>query len=44
MWFNLAATQGVETARENRDIVAEMMTVADVSKAQKLAREPALQS
>ncbi len=39
MWYNLAAAQGNETARENRDIVAESMMPADISKAQVLARE-----
>ena len=38
-WYNLAAVQGDKTAAENRDIVANKMTPADVSKAQKLARE-----
>jgi len=38
-WFNLAATQGDKVAVKNRDIVAMNMTPADVSKAQKLARE-----
>ncbi len=39
MWWNIAATSGYETASENRDIVAERMTPADISAAQKLARE-----
>ena len=39
MWYNLAAAQGNEMARENRDLIAEQMTPADISKAQKLARE-----
>ena len=39
MWWNLAAAQGIETARKGRDIVAERMTPADISKAQRLARE-----
>ena len=39
MWFNLAATQGNKTALKNRDIVAKDMTPADISKAQRLARE-----
>ncbi len=39
MWYNLAVAQGNETARENRDIIAALMTPADISKAQKLARE-----
>ncbi len=39
MWFNLAATQGHKNAATNRDRVAEHMTPADISKAQRLARE-----
>jgi len=39
MWFNLAASKGNETGRKNRDIIAKKMTPADVSKAQRLARE-----
>ena len=39
MWFNLAATQGDKDAAKNRDIVAKRMTPADISKAQRLARE-----
>ena len=39
MWSNLAAAKGNETGRKNRDIVAEKMTIADISKAQALARE-----
>ncbi len=39
MWFNLAASQGNETATENRDLLAERMTAADISEAQRLARE-----
>ncbi len=39
MWFNLAATQGHKNAATNRDRVAEHMTHADISKAQRLARE-----
>ncbi|MEE8533836.1 MAG: peptidoglycan-binding protein [Alphaproteobacteria bacterium] len=33
MWYNLAVAQGNETARENRDLRAEQMTPADISKA-----------
>jgi TPR repeat protein len=40
MWFNLAAAaSGNEKAVKNRDIAAKKMTAADVSKAQRLARE-----
>ena len=38
-WFNLAATKGDKDAAKYRDIVAKKMTPADVSKAQKLARQ-----
>ncbi len=40
MWFDLAATQGsTENAAENRDIAAEYMTPAQVTEAQRFARE-----
>ncbi len=44
MWFNLAASRlppGVEhdIAVKNRDIIVKMMTPAQISEAQKLARE-----
>ena len=39
MWSNLAAAQGDENGRKNRDMVAKKMTAADISKAQVLARE-----
>ena len=39
MWFNIAASSGKETASKSRDIVAKRMTPADISAAQKLARE-----
>ena len=39
MWFNLAAAQGAEDAVGNRDFVAGLMTPADISEAQRLARE-----
>ena len=39
MWFNIAASSGNKDAVENRDIIAERMTPADISAAQKLARE-----
>jgi TPR repeat protein len=38
-WWNLAATSGHKKAIKNRDIIAKLMTPADISKAQKLARE-----
>ena len=39
MWYNLAAARGDEIGRKNRDILAKRMTPADISKAQRLARE-----
>ncbi len=44
MWYNLAASrfppgEGRDRAAKNRDIVAEKMTPAQISEAQKLARE-----
>jgi TPR repeat protein len=38
-WFNLAAFKGDTTALTNRDLIVKVMTPADISKAQKLARE-----
>jgi TPR repeat protein len=39
MWWNIAASTGHADATKNRDIIAERMTAADISKAQELARE-----
>ncbi len=39
LWFNLAATQGHADALTVRDDVAGQMTLAQIAKAQKLARE-----
>jgi TPR repeat protein len=39
MWSNLAAAQAIEGAAKNRDLVASKMTPADISKAQRLAKE-----
>ena len=39
MWWNLAAANGQENARENKDILVTRMTPQDISKAQDLARE-----
>ena len=39
MWLNIAASSGDKDAVKNRDIVAKRMTPADISTAQKLARE-----
>ena len=38
MWFNLSASNGSENAPENRDIIAEKMTPAQIVEAQGLAR------
>ena len=39
MWWNVAASQGNKNAKNNRDIVEKRMTPADISNAQRLARE-----
>ncbi len=39
MWFNLAAAQGDELARINRDRLTEQMTPVQLAEAQRLARE-----
>ena len=39
MWVNIIASNGSESGVELRDIVAKQMTPADISAAQKLARE-----
>ena len=39
MWGNIAASKGIEVGGKLRDIVAEQMTPADLSKAKDLARE-----
>ena len=39
MWSNIAASAGDKDAVSNRDIIANQMTLADISVAQKLARE-----
>lgn len=38
-WFNLAAMNGVDEARENRAEISMDMSSQEISKAQKLARE-----
>ena len=38
MWFNLAAAQGNDHARKNRDIVAKRMITGQIAEAQKLAK------
>ena len=39
MWWNIAASSGDEYAIGNRDIVAKQMNPAQITEAQKLARE-----
>jgi hypothetical protein len=39
MWYNLAAAQGNEIAQENKDIIEEEMTRAEIAEAQRLSRE-----
>ena len=39
MWWNISASLGFEHASRSIEIIAEVMTPADVSKAQQLARE-----
>ena len=39
MWFNIAASSGDKFAVKKRDIIVKRMTPADISTAQKLARE-----
>ncbi len=39
MWLNLAAAQGDEDAWKARDLLAELMTRAQLADAQRLARE-----
>ena len=39
MWANVAVTLGYKNAIKGRDILAKKMTPADISTAQKLARE-----
>ena len=39
MWWNISASNGHKNAVKNRDIIAKRMTPADISTAQKLARQ-----
>jgi uncharacterized protein len=39
IWFNLSATQGNQAAKRDRDKAAQFMTMAQIVKAQRLARE-----
>ena len=38
-WFDLAASRGIDAARNKRDIVGERMTPEQIAEAQRLARE-----
>jgi hypothetical protein len=38
MWYNLAASQGLEAARHNRDLLAKRMMADQNAKAQELVR------
>ena len=38
-WFNIAAAQGNETAKENLEIITKEMSTAGITKAQELSRE-----
>ena len=39
IWWNIAAANGNEEAKSNRDKVAGMMTSADISEAQQMASD-----
>ncbi len=39
MWFNIAASLGHEQAPKRREFIEKNMTLADISAAQRLARE-----
>jgi len=39
MWLNLSAGQGDEFAKDGKNIIVEVMTSAEISKAQALSRE-----
>ncbi len=39
MWFNLSAAQGNKDGAQGRDIIAKLMTPAQIAEAQRLARE-----
>jgi TPR repeat protein len=39
MWFNIASSNGSESARANRDIAAKRMTPNQLAEGQSLARE-----
>jgi TPR repeat protein len=39
LWHDRAAAQGVQNAAEKRDLIAKLLTRAEIAKAQKLAQE-----
>ena len=39
MWFNIAAAQGNESARNNKDFAEQQMTREQITEAQRLTRE-----
>lgn len=39
MWWEIASSNGIEDARENRDVIAKIMTPGQLADAQRLARE-----
>ena len=39
MWWNIAASSGIKEAVSGRNAISKRMTPADISTAQKLARE-----
>jgi hypothetical protein len=39
MWSNLAAAKGYQAAEKKRDLLEQRMTPAQITEAQKLARE-----
>ncbi len=39
MWYNVAAAKGEKLGRKNRDLLAKLMTPAQIAEAQRLTRE-----
>jgi len=39
MWWNLAAAQGIESTRSNKDNLQQQMTRAQIAEGQRLTRE-----
>jgi hypothetical protein len=39
MWWDLAAAQGYEAAKENKGMISKRMTPEQIAEAQKLSRE-----